>query len=199
MGGRSLSARCRTLGTRLRVSRAAGNVPLPSFDRAASHAGPSQPTAAGTGRRRSAGWCALLGDASNRHFERRIKRAKNTARFCPLCSRMARDKGDARRALPSSSKPRAQEQVPRREDAARNLRVWRYRAASFDVALPKIRASAQSRAATGPRRPHGFSEGATVISFGEVVGRVFRDECAGTEFCAFIKGVFLWLFALKMS
>ncbi|MDY6949164.1 MAG: hypothetical protein SXG53_26015, partial [Pseudomonadota bacterium] len=91
-----------------------------------------------------------------------------------------------------------QEQVPRREDAARNLRVVRYRAPSFDVALPKIRASAQSRAATGRRRPHGFSEGATVISFGQVARRVFRDECAGTKSCVFIKGVLLWPFVLKM-
>jgi transposase len=31
------------------------------------------------------GFTVALTHAGDRHFERRLKRAKNTARFCPLC------------------------------------------------------------------------------------------------------------------
>jgi hypothetical protein len=47
-----------------------------------------------------------------------------------------------------------------REDAARDLRGVRCRSVSFDASRPKIRASAQSRAAEGPETAARIFRGA---------------------------------------
>jgi len=55
---------------------------------------------------------------------------------------------------------RFSEQRARREDAARALRSVRGCSVSFGASLPKIRASAQSRAAKGPKTAARIFRGA---------------------------------------
>lgn len=48
------------------------------------------------------GYTVALTHPGDRHFERNLKRAKNTPRFCPLCSKSTTGKRRARPPSPGS-------------------------------------------------------------------------------------------------